>query len=162
MKIGQVRKFDIKSEKGFTLMELIVVIGVIAILIAILLPQFNGYTDKANVVSAKSNAKTALTALMSYKTENDVANRPWVGLAARNAVGIALGGQSAADIANSKQITISVTTSTAPATIETVKGDLVLTTTLLISNGQLGETNCTGNLPRCNVLLNAGVVDTVG
>ncbi len=57
---------NFKSESGFTLMELMVVIGVLAILIAILLPQFTGYTAQAQAISAASEAKNALTAGYSY------------------------------------------------------------------------------------------------
>ena len=60
------KKMNFKSESGFTLMELMVVIGVLAILIAILLPQFTGYTAQAQAISAASEAKNALTAGYSY------------------------------------------------------------------------------------------------
>lgn len=62
------KKMNFKSESGFTLMELMVVIGVLAILIAILLPQFTGYTAQAQAVSAASQVKNALTAGYSYYT----------------------------------------------------------------------------------------------
>ena len=60
------KKMNFKSESGFTLMELMVVVGVLAILIAILLPQFTGYTAQAQAVSAAAEAKSALTAGYSY------------------------------------------------------------------------------------------------
>ena len=60
------KKMNFKSESGFTLMELMVVVGVLAILIAILLPQFTGYTAQAQAVSAASQVKNALTAGYSY------------------------------------------------------------------------------------------------
>lgn len=62
------KKINFKSESGFTLMELMVVIGVLAILIAILLPQFTGYTAQAQAISAASEMKNALTAGYSYYT----------------------------------------------------------------------------------------------
>lgn len=60
------KKMNFKSESGFTLMELMVVVGVLAILIAILLPQFSGYTAQAQAISAASQTKNALTAGYSY------------------------------------------------------------------------------------------------
>lgn len=60
------KKINFKSESGFTLMELMVVIGVLAILIAILLPQFTGYTAQAQALSAAAEAKNVLTAGYSY------------------------------------------------------------------------------------------------
>ncbi len=62
------KKMNFKSESGFTLMELMVVVGVLAILIAILLPQFTGYTAQAQAVSASAQVKNALTAGYSYYT----------------------------------------------------------------------------------------------
>lgn len=51
----------ILTRKGFTLIELIVVIAILAILAAILIPSITNYIDEANVATAKANARTALT-----------------------------------------------------------------------------------------------------
>ncbi|GAA0752439.1 prepilin-type N-terminal cleavage/methylation domain-containing protein [Clostridium sartagoforme] len=57
-----------KKKKGFTLIELIIVIAIIAILAAIAIPKFGEVRKNANVKSDVANAKTianAVTALIA-------------------------------------------------------------------------------------------------
>jgi len=51
-----------KNKKGFTLIELIVVIVIIAILIAALTPAILGVIDRANRVSDEAEARTVMSA----------------------------------------------------------------------------------------------------
>jgi prepilin-type N-terminal cleavage/methylation domain-containing protein len=55
-------KIKEKKNKGFTLVELIVVIVILAILAAILVPALLGYIDKAKNQQVVLNAKSCLTA----------------------------------------------------------------------------------------------------
>ncbi len=65
----------IKNKKGFTLVELIVCIAIIAILAAVLVPALMGYIKKSNLSKAKSNVQSAYTAVSTYISDCEVANK---------------------------------------------------------------------------------------
>jgi type IV pilus assembly protein PilA len=58
------------DERGFTLIELMVVVLIIAILIAIAIPTFLGARDRAQDRSAQSNLRNALTAAKTVYSDN--------------------------------------------------------------------------------------------
>lgn len=55
--------------KGFTLVELVVVIAIIGVLAAILVPAIMNYIRKSQLKSANTNAKTAYNAVAEFVTE---------------------------------------------------------------------------------------------
>ena len=60
-----------KSQKGFTLIELMVVIAIIAILAAILIPNFIHARAQAQTSGCEANEKQIATALEEYAVDND-------------------------------------------------------------------------------------------
>ena len=61
------------KKKGFTLIELIVVIAIIGVLAAILVPSMIGYVGQSKLSTANSNAKLAFTNSATYCTNCEVA-----------------------------------------------------------------------------------------
>ncbi|MCU1468436.1 MAG: prepilin-type N-terminal cleavage/methylation protein [Actinomycetia bacterium] len=71
------------DEKGFTLIELMVVVLIIAILIAIAIPTFLGARQRANDRAAQSSLRNALTAAKtSFTDTGDYAGATQAGLSA--------------------------------------------------------------------------------
>ena len=58
------------KQKGFTIVELLIVVVVIAILAAITIVAYNGIQERANFASAQSNLKSINTAVQSYHAVN--------------------------------------------------------------------------------------------
>ena len=58
-----------RNDKGFTLVELIVVLVILAILAAILVPALLGYIDKAREKQITTNAEAAYVAAQALATE---------------------------------------------------------------------------------------------
>jgi type IV pilus assembly protein PilA len=60
-----------KDDKGFTLIELMVVVLIIAILIAIAIPTFLGLRERAQNRAAQSNLRNGLTAAKAHFTDQE-------------------------------------------------------------------------------------------
>ena len=64
------RQNTYRNERGFTLIEMMVVVAIIAILVALLVPNFVRARAQAQTAACEANLKEIATALELYDTDN--------------------------------------------------------------------------------------------
>ena len=82
------------NNKGFTLVELIIVIAIIAVLTAVAAPQYIKYVDKGRLAKDQNNAASIQTvvesALVDLNSDTDTDNNVTTGTVTYDANGIAV------------------------------------------------------------------------
>ena len=61
----------LRSEEGFTLMELLVVIFIIGVLLAIAIPSYLKFKDRANTSAAAANVRAAVPGVEAYSADHN-------------------------------------------------------------------------------------------
>ena len=72
----------LKSKKGFTLVELMVVVAILAILVAVAIPVYNSVTTNAEKNACLANARTIDSAILQYNADSGNATKIVLGTTA--------------------------------------------------------------------------------
>jgi len=143
---GQETKMQTKANKGFTLLELLIALAILAIIAAILIPNFFATTDRARLRSDIQSARVIQNAIELYRAERgaDPAGDMDAMLAHLTTAGFLRVRDTdtqteGARWANVEGIGVVVDINTSPANIHSIYGGLPDAERLFVINGRGGN-----------------------
>ena len=68
---GTATRLESNNDAGFSLVELIIVIGMLGILLAVAVPAYFGFSDRARVAVAQANVRAIVPSVERFYSDNE-------------------------------------------------------------------------------------------
>jgi type IV pilus assembly protein PilA len=143
----------VRTKKGFTLIELMIVVAIIGILAAIAIPAYSDYTRKSRISEVTNALGAAMSSAQQYRSENNLTPVGWPGATEydiiRNTFGIILPTTylSGANYTAGSTATALTITATFTGGQKNIGGGVDGTNVTLTSGLEGGSRNWAGTIP---------------